>query len=114
MPGSAHWPPPLAALIRHCCAALPLQVDRSSAVPLADPCRARPGTYRRTARVPSGWTVQFCAACPPHAEVTTGFPAAVLATLVRSGRCPGPRDTTGPAGSVHFWLAWPLHAEIQA
>src|SRR5216684_1329975 len=105
--------PPPAALIVHCWAPVVLQDSRSTGEPLAVP---EPGMSRHLPEkrsVPSGCTVQFCAACPLHDAMTTGLPSAVLAPW-SFRHMPGTSDTTGPAGRVHFWLTLPLQEEIHA
>src|SRR5512135_57399 len=82
-------------------------------VPLAVPELGMSRHLPASRTVPSGFTVHCCAACPSQVHITTGLPFAVLSLLSSTHR-PGISDTTGPAGSVHFWLALPLHDEIQS
>src|ERR1700730_4372849 len=66
-----------------------------------------------TRTVPSGSAVQACAAPPLHSCRSIGLPE-LVPFPASSRQLPGICDTTGPAGSVHFWFARPVHDQTCA
>src|ERR1700751_167433 len=79
----------------HCWPGPPLQLARSTSVPLAVPPPATSRHWPACRTVPSGRGVHCWAASPLQGAVTTG-PPVWLAT-----HWPGSCDWTGPAGSAH-------------